>query len=272
MSYPPPPAPVPPASSNTSNTSTGQAAPPSPPARPSRRGCGSQILSFFGWVLTLALSVALALAAIAAIAFFVFGLTPATPNELRQAGADVAALQTQVATLEAETVRLRSSEAESSESLDDAVARVNELEAQVATYEQEVAELAGQAGTAAALSAALEENIDLAATIQAEGREGQVLVAVVATVQADNSARLDDIQARTERLSRFLQRLSDLAGDASFDAPAAEATAEPESDTATPTAASLRTTATPTAVRTTVTPTDTPEPSSTAAPTGTPRP
>ncbi|NTW02949.1 MAG: hypothetical protein HGA19_16980, partial [Oscillochloris sp.] len=42
---------------------------------------------------------------------------------------------------------------------------------------------------------------------------GQMLAAVVATVQTNNSIQLSDLQRRTERISRFLQRLGDLASD-----------------------------------------------------------
>lgn len=206
MTQPPAPPTLPPSSATNRL--------PSAPSAPARRGCGSQILSLIGWALTLTLSVALALAAAAAVAYFFFGFTLATPNQIRQASTDLSALQTQVATIESEAARLRSGESESAGTLNDALSRVEELERQVAAYEQQAAALAGQAGTAVALSAELEENIALAATIQAEGREGQVLMAVVATVQTDNAGRLAELQQRTERISRFLQRLGDLAGDA----------------------------------------------------------
>ena len=206
MTQPPAPPTLPPSSATNRL--------PSAPSAPARRGCGSQILSLIGWALTLTLSVALALAAAAAVAYFLFGFTLATPNQIRQASTDLSALQTQVATIESEAARLRSGESESAGTLNDALSRVEELERQVAAYEQQAAALAGQAGTAVALSAELEENIALAATIQAERREGQVLMAVVATVQTDNAGRLAELQQRTERISRFLQRLGDLAGDA----------------------------------------------------------
>lgn len=224
-----------------------------------RRGCGSQILGLLGWLLTLVLSVALALAAIAAIAYYLFGFSLATPGQIRQASADVSALQTQVATVESEAARLRGAEVESAGALEDALARVDQLETQVAIYERQAADLVAQADEAQALALELEENIDLAATIQAEGRDGQVLVAVVATVQAENGVRLNELQQRTERLSRFLQRLGDLAGDAA----ALEETPE-TSLTATPTAAGTpepsSTAATPAATSAQPTPTATPRP------------
>jgi hypothetical protein len=215
-----------------------QRLPPNP-----RRSFASSVLGFIGWVFTLVLSVALALGALAAIAFYGFGITLATPGQIRQASADVFALQTQVATVEAEAARLRSAEIASADTLEDALLRVGELEAKVEAYERQAADLVVQADAAQALALELEENIDLAATIQAESRDGQVLVSVVATVQAENSDRLAELQARTERLSRFLQRLGDLAGDAAaLDETPASATpvattgtAEPSATVATPT-------------------------------------
>jgi septal ring factor EnvC (AmiA/AmiB activator) len=223
--------------------------PNTPPAR-ARRGCGAQLLATIGWLLTLALSVALALAAVAAIAYFLFGFTLATPNQLRQASADVGALQAQVATLESEASQLRGNGSEASESLGEAVARVEELESQLALYEEQAAALAQQATAAVTLSNELDENIAVAATIQAEGRENQVLVAVVATVQADNAARLAELQQRTERINRFLQRLGDLAGDATIDGGEPLPTGTPGAPQATPTPAAED---------------ETPEPSSTPA-------
>ena len=229
------------------------AVPPIPtgPLRPPRRSCGSQILGLIGWLLTLALSVLLALAAAAALLYFVFGLNLATPGELRQASADVAAVRGQAEALQTEVALLRTAEAERAGELAGARERIDELERQAGELAAQTDDLAGQASAVAALGQELDENIALAATIQAEGREDQVLVAVVATLQADNAQRLDDIQARTDRLVRFLQRLGDITGDATLDETPATGTptAEPSSTLQpTPTAARTpATTATPTA-------------------------
>lgn len=252
MTQPPPPNAVPPPVSETGaqplRSPSGRL--PATPPPPRRRGCGSQILGGIGWLLTLILSAALAIAALAAIAYYLFGFTLATPDAIRQANADVGALQAQVATLESEAVALRGAGSESVETLGDALARVELLETQVAAYEGQAAALADQAATAVALSGDLEEGIAVAATIQAEGRENQVLVAVVATVQAENSARLADLQQRSERVTRFLQRLGDLAGDATLDAGGPPPTATPTAAQGAPTP-----TATPAAEDETVTPT-----------------
>ncbi|GAB4447488.1 MAG: hypothetical protein OHK0015_51550 [Chloroflexi bacterium OHK40] len=229
MSQSPAPSPTPPNDPLPTTSRLPSATPPS------RRGCARGLLSLIGWLLTLLLSVALAIAALAAIAYFLFGFTLATPAQIRQTSADLAGMQTRVATLEAEATRLRSAESEAGDELAAAQARVEALETRVAGYEQQAGELASQAATAVALSGELEEGLALAATIQAEGQEGQVLVAVVATVQADSAARLADLQRRTDRLDRFLQRLSDLAGDAAAENGATAATPTPTPGPAEPT-------------------------------------
>lgn len=222
--------------------------PPTGPLRPTRPGCGSQILRLVAWLLTLALSVLLALAAGAALLHFVFGLDLTTPAQLRQASGDVAAVRGQAESLQTEVALLRTAEAQRAGELATARERIDELERQAAALAARTDDLASQASAVAALGQELDENIALAATIQAEGREDQVLVAVVATLQADNAARLDDIQARTDRLVRFLQRLGDITGDATLDETPAAGTPTPAepSSTAQPTPAPARS-ATPTA-------------------------
>lgn len=227
----PPPAPV-----------TRRLEPPSPPSP--RPGCFSRLLGLLNWLLTLTLSAALGIAALAAIAYFIFGFTLATPTQIRQTGVELAALQATDQALASEVTQLRTAEAVGARERATATARVGELETQLGELQQQAAGLRSQAATAAALARELDENIALAATIQAEGREAQVLVAVVATVQAENSARLGELQQRTDRIARFLTRLSDLAGDL-----------EPGSTAPTPTSV-----VTPTPVAATPTPAVTPTP------------
>ncbi|MBX0327742.1 hypothetical protein K2Z83_08640 [Oscillochloris sp. ZM17-4] len=219
------------------------AAPGPPPAQPQptarlappRRSCMSRAMGFIGWIVTVVLSAALAIAAAAAILFYVFGFNLSTPGQIRQSSADVATIQSESQALQTEVALLRTASAEQVGGVNVARERVDDLEAKVAAYEQQAAELAGQAATAAALARDLDENIALAATIQAQAREGQVLVSVVATVQADNTGRLSDLQLRTDRIARFLQRLGDLAGDLSSQ-DGTPAPAETPAPTETPTA------------------------------------
>lgn len=253
MTQPPDPDYAPPSSSSAGANRVSPASPP-------RRGCLRAALSALGWLLTVALSVIGALAAAAAIAYLVFGFTLATPAQIRQGTNDLAVLQNQAQTLQTEVARLSAAENAGVSELSSARERIDELEVQVAGFEQQAAELASQAATAAALAQDLNENVALAATIQAEGREGQLLVAVVATVQADNAARLAEVERRSDRLSRFLQRLGDLASDAALDSnsPLPSESTTPVSPSAS-TAAPLGTiTATTGTAATTSTPTITP--------------
>ena len=211
-----------------------------------RQGCGRRLLGFIGWLLTLALSAALGLAALAGIAYFVFGFDLTTPERIRQSSADVVALQGQAGALTTEVAQLRTAEVEHIRQLATANERVDALEAQVTDFTQQAASLAAQGATASALARELNQNIALAATIQAEGRQGQIFVSVVATTQADTTTRVGELQRRTERITRFVQRLGDLAGEVGADS-AALPTGTPAAAPATPTAtaAGLTPTVTP---------------------------
>jgi hypothetical protein len=185
------------------------APPPSPQTTriaPSRPGCASRIVGLFGWIVTVLISAALAIAAAAAILFYYFGFNLSTPGQIRQSNLDLAALRATNEALQTEVVLLSTASAEQGSGVGSARERVDDLEAKVTSYERQVA-------TAAALSQDLNDNIALAATIQAEARQGQLLAAVVATVQAGNTSQLSDLQRRTDRIARFLQRLGDMAGD-----------------------------------------------------------
>jgi hypothetical protein len=175
----------------------------------------SRIAGFIGWLITILLSVGLAIAAAAAILFYYFGFNLSTPGQIRQSSADVAALQGQNQALQTQVALLSTAGAAQAGSVNTARERVDGLESKVAAYEQQAAGLAGQAATAASLANDLNENIALAATIQAEARQGQVLAAVVATVQAGNASKIDDLQRRTDRIARFLQRIGDLSSELS---------------------------------------------------------
>ncbi len=181
---------------------------PQPPAV--RRGCTQQLLSLFNWLLTLVASAALGIIALALIAYFVFGFTLATPDQIRQSSAAVRLLQTEVA-------RFGTAEAGQAAVLSTSTARIETLEAQTASLAQQEADLASQSATTVALGQELATAMAQAATIQAEGRESQVLVQVVATIQAENSARLATLEQRSDRVGRFIDRLGDLAGDVNND-------------------------------------------------------
>jgi cell division protein FtsB len=106
------------------------------------------------------------------------------------------------------------------------------------------------------------------ATLVADSHASRDSVALFATAESGRAALLDDLKRRSDRLERFLQRLSDISGDAALDLGADTATQPPAlpapSRTDTPTPALPTDTPTPIA---SVTPTDTPAPVPTATPT-----
>jgi VIT1/CCC1 family predicted Fe2+/Mn2+ transporter len=242
-----------------------QSLPPSTaPSRPPGRSCISQIFGFVGWIFTLILSVGLALAAVAALAYFVFGFTLQTPQQINGVPNELAELRAandeanaRVSDLQTQVALQGSAGSDTNEQLGDIDGRIGALQTQVALAEQQAGELQGLGQEMQTLGQELEQNIELAATLQAEARDDQVAIAVFSTVQAENTLRLSELQQKADRLTRFIERLGDIVGDT-------------ESDLATPTVGTptaSSTAGTPSAGTPTVTPTTgTP----TATPTATP--
>jgi hypothetical protein len=116
----------------------------------------------------------------------------------------------------------------------------------------------------------------VAATLQADTSENQAAVEALATVQADTSEQVDELSESTDRMVRFLDRLSNIAEDTAgsinpSNTPTPTLTATP---TPTPT---LTPTRTPTeTVEATLEPTEaaegTPEPTDEEEAEGTPEP
>lgn len=227
-------------SAGTTPPQTGSSAP-----KP-RRSCAGSLGGFFVWLLTLLLAVALSLAAAAAIAYYGFGYRQDTLAQLGRAGSDLEALRRQNNTLQTQVAQIEVRESSARETLDDVNRQIGEIQ-------QQATALAGLEGN-------LRESIALAATLQATAREDRTTIAVFATTQAANAVRLADVEQRSERIARFLQRLGDIAGDTAADlnvsgpaatpTPAANATPPPVSTpTVTPastTTSALTTTPAPT--------------------------
>ncbi len=165
-----------------------------------------RMVGILGWIMTILISASLAIIVAAGILFYYFGFNMNTPGQIRQANMDLAALHATNQTLQTEVALLQTSMGEQASSVNNARERVDELETLVEGYAQ-------PAATAVALADAFESNMDMAASIQADLQEEMVLVAVVATMQADTSTQLEDLQRRTDRIARFLQRMSDIADD-----------------------------------------------------------
>ncbi|OAN47175.1 hypothetical protein A6A03_00055 [Chloroflexus islandicus] len=214
------------------------APPPASPA-PRPRSCVSRIIGLIGWLLTVIIAAGVALVAAGGI-LFLLGVDLTTPQQIRQASVEVQRLQA-AATAQADTVaQLQTAQAQASIELGNARERIDDLEAQAGRLAAAATAQAGQAATAVVLGQALQTAVAEAVDLQDQLREGQVVVAVVATIQAEQNVRIREIEQRSERLIRFLDRLSDIAADTVDDVgvptPTATPTATPSPQTATPTA------------------------------------
>lgn len=205
----------------------------------------------FIWSLFLIfLSVILSIIAIGGFAYFtLFGTVPRSvgqftsiPGELRQLQNDNIAFQTEIQTQAADLSARES--------------RDREL---ISVLEEEISELQ-------TLGDNLNEQADISATIQTQAGEDRETMAEIQTIETDLREQMDEIQDRTDRVARFLSRLSDLAGDTSIDLdleeeiPLEEETPSVEEPTATATR-----TARPTSPTAAATASPTSEPTATSA-------
>jgi hypothetical protein len=115
-----------------------------------------------------------------------------------------------------------------------------------------------------------EASLSQNATLVAEARSSRDAVALFATAEAGRAALLQQLDQRSARVERFLQRLSDISGDAALDL---GANPVDETTTAVPAPAISPAPTTISELSPTPVPSSTPAPSATPAPspTGTPR-
>ncbi len=180
------------------------------------RSCLRQIAGFIGWLFTLAIAVALTLVVAGGLLYWL-GVDLTTPQQIRQVSIDVQTLQA-LATDQATGIhQLQTTQAQLIGELGNARERIDELEAQANELAVVATTQAGNAATAVALGHTLQTAVAETGALQDQFREGQVLVAVVATVQAAQNEQIREIERRSERLIRFLNRLSDIAGDTADD-------------------------------------------------------
>lgn len=246
---PDPPASMPP-------PTTGPLGAPAQPAR-ARGGCVGR---FFAALLVVIITTFLALAAGAAGLLYL-GFTPALPGQL-------AAAQVQVATLQAANSQMQTQvlAADQRGSADHEV--LGDLKRQFETI----------AGLRDQLRQEREASIAQNATLVAEVRSGRDAVALFATAEAGRAALLSELDRRSARVERFLQRLGDIADDTASDIGSTTPSVPPvtptpaTSPTPTPAAAATATlVASPPATATEV-PSRTPAAAPGPSPTPTPRP
>jgi chromosome segregation ATPase len=214
-------------------------------------------------------TVVLAVVAAGALAYYGLGYSWTTPTDLANARDELVIVRQRNATLEAELVELQDRTDELTGRVDSGAEAIDELLPQVQA-------LQGQATEISRLGGDLRENMAVAATLQADTSENQAAVEALATVQADTSEQVDELSESTDRMVRFLDRLSNIAEDTAgsinpSNTPTPTLTATP---TPTPT---LTPTRTPTeTVEATLEPTEaaegTPEPTDEEEAEGTPEP
>jgi hypothetical protein len=232
---------------------------------------------FFRGLLLILLSALLGIVGAGALAFYLFGYRPETPTQAGQVAqlqGDLTTLQQQNVLLQTQVAVLNGRSASNTEQSQDLDTRLGELRSEVEAL--------------STLSDQMREYAAAAATVQVEARDSRTAVALNSSLQATRFAQLDLLNQRTERLGRFLDRLSDISGDAAADVGAQGLTttpgAAPSSTTptdislvsATPTSAGLATpslsatVSSSATISTTLTPIRTPTPGATVSVTATP--
>jgi hypothetical protein len=196
---------------------------PQPP-RPARGGC---IGRFFAALLVVIITTIIALAAVAASLVYL-GFTPEMPQQLSGA-------QVQVGTLQAQNSAMQTQIAGQGQRGSDDHEVLSEIQQQIADIQQLRSQLRDER----------EASVSQNATLVAEARNSRDAVALFATAEAGRAALLQQLEQRSARVERFLQRLSDIADDTALDLtavpvptqvsqPTASLEPSPASPTATP--------------------------------------
>ena len=194
----------------------GSSPPSAPAAAAPARGRGGCLGRFFSAILVIVITTFLALLA-GASALIWFGYTPDTPRQLGAAQAQLATVQAQSAALQAQNSVLQT-----------------EVAAQAQRYgtdHETLGEISNQLANIADLRNALREERQQSAsqnaTLVAEARDSRNAVAIFATVEAGRALLLAELDRRSARVERFLQRLSDISSDTALDLGATPAPVPP---------------------------------------------
>jgi hypothetical protein len=217
------------------------------PAPTRRGGCVGRFLAA---LLVVIITTFLTLVAGAAGLLYL-GLTPAMPRQLAEAQAQIATLQMQNGSLQTQVAAHEQRGATDHEVLGDLKRQVDDI-----------ADLRDQ------LRQERENSAAQSATLVAEVRDGRDSVALFATAEAGRAALLSELERRSARVERFLQRLGDIANDTALDLAGTTPTVPtlPPTDVVVPTPA-----LSPTPIATPE-PTLTPVPSATSSPRATTTP
>jgi hypothetical protein len=218
-------------------------------AVPARRqgGCLGRFISA---ILVIVITTFLVLLA-GASALISFGYTPDTPRQLDAAQAQLATVQAQSAALQAQNSALQTevaAQAQRSGADHEALGEISNQLANIADLRNTLREERQQSAS---------QN----ATLVAEARDSRNAVAIFATVEAGRALLLAELDRRSARVERFLQRLSDISSDTALDLDATQVPVPPTFPPAQTTISELS--PTPTQAPTSV-PTEPPTPSATA--------
>ena len=207
-----------------SESSEARSTTPLPPVAPTpqRSGCVGR---FFSALLVILITTFLAVVAVLVLYLFVLE----TPNQIADLRGRAATVEAQNGELRAQNSNLQTQVAEIARRSDANREALGELQQQKATLDN--------------LRGDLEESASRNATTVAEARNSRDAVALFATAEAGRAALLDTLERRSERIERFLERLSDISNDAALDlstgasvlpTPITEETSETPSSTFTP--------------------------------------
>jgi hypothetical protein len=181
-----------------SEPTEGRPTTPLPPAAPTPRrgGCVGRFVSAL-----LVILITTFLAVVAVLLLYLFVLE--TPNQIAGLRARAATAESQNAELRAQNVSMQTQVAELASRSDANREALGELQQQKAALDGLRDELANAAS----------QN----ATVVAEARTSRDAVALFATAEAGRAALLDTLERRSQRIERFLERLSDISNDAALD-------------------------------------------------------
>jgi hypothetical protein len=183
--------------------------------------------------------------AIGAVGLLYLGFRPAMPQQLGDAQQQLETMQAQNISLQTQVAAHEQRGSTDHEVLGDLKRAVDDMSALRDQLRQE-----------------RENSAIQSATLVADVRASRDSVALFATAEADRAALLAELERRSARVERFLQRLGDIANDTALDL----ANATPLIPTLTPTSASATPPATPAATSSpTPSPTALPSPSPSAA-------
>ncbi len=170
------------------------------------RSLASCIGRMFAALLVVVITTIVALAAVAGGATWL-GFTPQSANELRAAQMQVATLEARNSALEGQNVAVQTQIAQMIGQAGSDRETLDELRSEV----EQFASLSDQVETRLAQDAREQ------ATLVVEMRNSRDAVMTFATAEAGRVQLLSELQRRSERIERFLQRLSDISGDAAVD-------------------------------------------------------